>query len=87
MDSEKPAAIRLSGDNILEEHCYFENTDGKVIIQCLPNSVTVRFACSKENSILIPLEVPQRKTNYRRTGDVSITSDISRNSLTVCAAI
>ncbi|KAJ7667510.1 kinesin-like protein [Mycena polygramma] len=25
LDSEKPAAIRLSGDNILEEHCYFEN--------------------------------------------------------------
>jgi len=41
MDSEKPAAIRLSGDNILEEHCYFENNDGKVVIQCMPDSVTV----------------------------------------------
>ncbi|KAG6918495.1 hypothetical protein DXG01_013855 [Tephrocybe rancida] len=41
LDSEKPAAIRLSGDNILEEHCYFDNTDGKVVIQCLPDSVTV----------------------------------------------
>lgn len=42
LDSEKPAAIRLSGDNILEEHCYFENTDGKVVIHCMPDSVTVR---------------------------------------------
>ncbi|KAJ7896033.1 kinesin-like protein [Mycena olivaceomarginata] len=40
LDSEKAAAIRLSGDNILEEHCYFENNDGKVVIHCLPDSVT-----------------------------------------------
>ncbi|KAF7301241.1 Kinesin-like protein [Mycena indigotica] len=40
MDSEKPAAIRLSGDNILEEHCYFENIDGKVVIHAMPDSVT-----------------------------------------------
>ncbi|KAF8164906.1 kinesin-like protein [Crassisporium funariophilum] len=40
LDSEVPAAIRLSGDNILEEHCYFENTDGKVVIVCMPDSVT-----------------------------------------------
>ena len=41
LDSERPAAIRLSGDKILEEHCHFENVDGKVIIQCLPESITV----------------------------------------------
>ncbi|KAJ7666502.1 kinesin-like protein [Mycena rosella] len=40
LDSQKPAAIRLSGDNILEEHCYFENADGKVVIHCMPESVT-----------------------------------------------
>ncbi|KAF8211660.1 kinesin-like protein [Mycena galopus ATCC 62051] len=40
LDSEKPAAIRLSGDNILEEHCYFENNEGKVVIHCMPDSVT-----------------------------------------------
>ncbi|TFK43113.1 kinesin-like protein [Crucibulum laeve] len=40
LDSEKPLAIRLSGDNILEEHCYIDNTDGKVVIQCMPDSVT-----------------------------------------------
>lgn len=43
MDSDKPAAIRLSGENILEEHCYFENSDGKVVIQCPPDSATVGF--------------------------------------------
>jgi len=41
MDSEKPAAIRLSGDKILEEHCHFDNVDGKVTIQCMPDSITV----------------------------------------------
>ncbi|KIJ70625.1 hypothetical protein HYDPIDRAFT_172396 [Hydnomerulius pinastri MD-312] len=40
LDSEKPAAIRLSGDNILEEHCAFENNDGKVTLHALPDSVT-----------------------------------------------
>ncbi|PPQ81085.1 hypothetical protein CVT25_014548 [Psilocybe cyanescens] len=40
LDSDLPATIRLSGDNILEEHCYFENTEGKVTIVCMPNSVT-----------------------------------------------
>lgn len=40
MDSEKPAAIRLSGDKILEEHCHFDNVDGKVTIQCMPDSIT-----------------------------------------------
>ncbi|KAJ8595053.1 kinesin-domain-containing protein [Rhizopogon salebrosus TDB-379] len=40
LDSEKPAAIRLSGENILEEHCYFENTDGKVTIHAMQDSVT-----------------------------------------------
>lgn len=41
MDSEKAVHIRLSGDNILEEHCYFENTDGKVTLHALPDAITV----------------------------------------------
>ena len=41
LDSAKPAAIRLSGDNILEEHCFFENADGKVVLNAQPNSATV----------------------------------------------
>ena len=40
MDSEKPAAIRLSGENIMEEHCYFQNDDGKVHLHAMPDSVT-----------------------------------------------
>jgi kinesin family protein 1 len=41
MDSDKPAAIRLSGESILDEHCYFEHKDGKVTLHTLPNAVTV----------------------------------------------
>ncbi|OCH85030.1 kinesin-domain-containing protein [Obba rivulosa] len=40
LDSEKPAAIRLSGESIAEEHCYFENNDGKVTLYAMPNAVT-----------------------------------------------
>ncbi|TDL29083.1 kinesin-domain-containing protein [Rickenella mellea] len=40
LDGNKSAAIRLTGDNILEEHCYFENNDGKVTLYSMPNSVT-----------------------------------------------
>lgn len=47
MDSEKPAAIRLSGDKILEEHCYFDNTDGKVTLECMPDSITVCVLATK----------------------------------------
>ena len=43
MDSEKAVHIRLSGDNILEEHCYLENTDGKVTLHALPDAITVRL--------------------------------------------
>ncbi|THH18020.1 hypothetical protein EW146_g2885 [Bondarzewia mesenterica] len=40
MESEKSVHIRLSGDNILEEHCYFENTDGKVTLHAVADGVT-----------------------------------------------
>ncbi|KAL5530751.1 hypothetical protein ACEPAF_7009 [Sanghuangporus sanghuang] len=40
LDSEKPLAIRLSGENISEEHCYFENIDGKVTLCGLPGGST-----------------------------------------------
>ncbi|KAI0289513.1 hypothetical protein BC826DRAFT_1159461 [Russula brevipes] len=40
LDSEKAVHIRLSGDNILEEHCHFENTDGKVTLYALPDAIT-----------------------------------------------
>lgn len=43
-DSQKPVAIRLSGETILEEHCYFDNRDGRVMLYAMPDSVTVRGA-------------------------------------------
>jgi kinesin family protein 1 len=56
MDSEKAAAIRLSGDNILEEHCYFENNEGKVVIQSLPDSVTVGSLQNVQITCHLPVE-------------------------------
>lgn len=42
IDSETPADIRLSGDNILPEHCYFESAaDGKVTLHSVPNGTTM----------------------------------------------
>lgn len=42
MDSDKPAAIRLSGNNILEEHCWFEHSGTRVTLTAAPDSITVR---------------------------------------------
>jgi len=41
LDSEKFAAIRLSGESILEEHCFFDNEDGVVTLTVPPSSKTV----------------------------------------------
>ncbi|KAF9645340.1 kinesin-like protein [Thelephora ganbajun] len=41
VDSQKSVAIRLSGETILEEHCYFDNKDGKVMLCAMPDSVTI----------------------------------------------
>lgn len=41
-DSENTAAIRLSGESILDEHCVFENADGVVTLQIPTGSITVR---------------------------------------------
>ena len=46
VDSQKPVAIRLSGETILEEHCYFDNKDGRVTLHAMPDSVTVRDVSS-----------------------------------------
>ena len=42
METDKQVQIRLSGENILDEHCYFENKDGKVTLHAFPNAKTVR---------------------------------------------
>ncbi|KZO94831.1 kinesin-domain-containing protein [Calocera viscosa TUFC12733] len=41
LDSDKPAAIRLSGSGILDEHCLFENIEGKVTLLAMPDSMTM----------------------------------------------
>jgi hypothetical protein len=68
LDSELPAAIRLSGDHILEEHCYFENIDGRVVIICMPDSVTVRRLSLFSIYHLRMYIVFKRKTDSARTG-------------------
>ncbi|KZS92630.1 kinesin-domain-containing protein [Sistotremastrum niveocremeum HHB9708] len=60
LDSEKPAAIRLSGESILEEHCYFENTDGKVFLYAMPESTT--FLNGKQIDTSQPYKL---KSGYR----------------------
>ncbi|EJD54101.1 kinesin-like protein [Auricularia subglabra TFB-10046 SS5] len=60
LDGEKAAAIRLSGSSILEEHCCFENADGKVTLTAMENSVT--FLNGKQ----LPAGEPRRlRSGYR----------------------
>jgi kinesin family member 1 len=56
LDSEKAVHIRLSGNNILEEHCYLENNDGKVTLHALSDAITVRVCdhCTEELSLTAP---------------------------------
>lgn len=41
LDTDKPIAIRLSGESILDEHCYFDNEDGVVTLHAPEGSITV----------------------------------------------
>ncbi|KAG2014032.1 kinesin [Coprinopsis cinerea AmutBmut pab1-1] len=60
LDSDVPAAIRLSGENILPEHCCFENNEGKVTLTAFPDSVT--FLNGKQ----LPPDEPRRlRSGYR----------------------
>ncbi|CAJ0751822.1 11808_t:CDS:2, partial [Entrophospora sp. SA101] len=40
-EAEAPADIRLSGENIMDEHCYFENKDGSVTLHPCTDSLTM----------------------------------------------
>ncbi|KJA21710.1 hypothetical protein HYPSUDRAFT_41858 [Hypholoma sublateritium FD-334 SS-4] len=60
LDSDMPATIRLSGDNILEDHCHLENLDGKVTIVSMPDSVT--FLNGKQ---LVPGQVHKLRSGFR----------------------
>lgn len=50
MDSEK-AAIKLSGSNILDEHCFFDNVADIVTLHAYPGSITVSVRSFKVWSI------------------------------------
>ncbi|CAG8657308.1 67_t:CDS:10, partial [Funneliformis mosseae] len=41
LESDNQSEIRLSGENILDEHCYFENIDGAVTLHPYANSTTM----------------------------------------------
>jgi hypothetical protein len=41
VEAEVSAAIRLSGSQILSEHCFFTNENGVVSLTALPDSTTV----------------------------------------------
>ena len=73
LDSEKPAAIRLSGESIVEEHCYFENVDGRVTLHALPNAVTVSLTafCTLWSISDLQHPVLERKTNHSWTSEHS----------------
>ncbi|KAH8106354.1 kinesin-domain-containing protein [Cristinia sonorae] len=60
LDSMKPASIRLSGESILEEHCYFDNLDGKVTLHALPDAVT--FLNGRQ---ITPEQVYKLRSGYR----------------------
>lgn len=71
LDSDKPAIIKLSGESINEEHCYFDNNDGKVTLHAMPNAVTVCFPPSPRYMRLLTL--PQFLNGRQITpGQVSV---------------
>ncbi|CAE6464038.1 unnamed protein product, partial [Rhizoctonia solani] len=59
-DSEKNLAIRLTGDNIKEEHCWFENNDGTVTLHGHPDSITLL-----NGKQIVPDKAYKLKTGYR----------------------
>ncbi|CAE6516175.1 unnamed protein product [Rhizoctonia solani] len=59
-DSEKNLAIRLTGGNIKEEHCWFENNEGVVTLHGHPDSITLLNG--KE---IVPDKAYKLKSGYR----------------------
>ncbi|BGP14893.1 hypothetical protein JCM10213v2_002848 [Rhodosporidiobolus nylandii] len=57
LDSDKPADIKLSGTNILPEHCYFEcsSEDGRVTLHAMEKGITMvnglRIAAGKPKEL------------------------------------
>lgn len=73
MDSDKAAHIRLSGENILEEHCHFENNDGKVTLHALGDGATVSYHSGSLFGLaahpISPILVPERQTDCAGSGN------------------
>lgn len=72
LDSDKPVTIKLSGESIAEEHCYFENNDGKVTLHAMPNAVTVCISICRVSRRVRMLTstclVPERSPNHSWAG-------------------
>jgi kinesin family protein 1 len=66
--SETAADIRLSGDSILPEHCFFENSpEGKVVLHAMADSTTM-----VNGQRIAPDKVSTRSVMVRlRTDDVN----------------
>lgn len=72
LEGDKPCAIRLSGDSIGEEHCYFENNDGKVTLHGMQNAVTVCIVTPLYGAMLIVTIVLERQADRTWTGNVYV---------------
>lgn len=60
IEGENGAQIRLSGSNILPEHCFFESSDGVVTVHALPESMTM------VNGMRVTPDKPRRlRSGYR----------------------
>ena len=54
METDKVVQIRLSGESIADEHCWFDNKDGKVTLHALPGAKTVRSPPNYQCPFRIP---------------------------------
>jgi kinesin family protein 1 len=63
------AVIRLSGGNILDEHCFFENTDGHVTLQAMPDSITVMLSwrAPEDDELTFIITASQWEADWRKS--------------------
>ncbi|KAG8900937.1 kinesin-like protein Klp8, partial [Tulasnella sp. 403] len=60
LDSEKQTSIRLSGSNIIEEHCTFDNMGGRVTLMAARDSITLLNGKQLTPNQLIEFQKPHR---------------------------
>jgi hypothetical protein len=75
LDSTKLASIRLSGESILDEHCYFDNTEGKVLLCAMPGSTTVRYLLPFQNHPKRSSTVLEREATATEYGTLVFCGD------------